>query len=238
MTPNDRDGRPALKHEDIAATLGAQIRAGKMPRQLPGETTLAAHFGVSRTTIRHALEELGRDGLIATRPGRGSFVTYDGSSLAVERGWATAFRLQGIETTVEVRRIELIEDVALAHWLAESSASFVAVERVRRIADGTAISFEHSRIPATDALRSLPETGLVEGSLTATLASAGLFADHGQEWVEARPLNEEEAATLGRGEHEVFLATRRVTRNALGELVEYVESVLDPAHFQLQMAFK
>ena len=237
MTGPRRNKGATLKHEGIAATLGERIRAGKMPRKLPGETTLAARFQVSRTTIRQALDELGRDGLITTRPGKGSFVTYDGAPLSTDRGWATAFRLQGIETTVEVRRIGVVEDAALAKRLGQKSPEFVAVERVRRIWDGGAISYERSRIAATDATRSLPETGLVDGSITATLASFGLFAEQGEQWVEARHLAADEAEALGRDAAEWFLITQRLTRNAAGEFVEFVESALDPTHFRLYLKF-
>ncbi|MGH3802799.1 MAG: GntR family transcriptional regulator [Pseudonocardiaceae bacterium] len=38
---------------------------------LPSETSLAAEFGVVRNTVRRALAELEREGLIMTLPGRG-----------------------------------------------------------------------------------------------------------------------------------------------------------------------
>lgn len=38
---------------------------------LPAETSLAAEFGVVRNTVRRALAELEREGLIVTLPGRG-----------------------------------------------------------------------------------------------------------------------------------------------------------------------
>jgi GntR family transcriptional regulator len=237
MTGGRRNGSVPLKYETIAATLRDQIRAGKMPRQLPGEVTLAARFRVSRATIRQALEELANDGLIATRAGIGSFVTYDGAPLAADRGWATAFRRQGIETTVEVLRIASVEDSELADKLGQEPPEFVAVERVRRLSTGVAISYERSRLAATDSSRSLSETGLVEQSLTATLASLGLFAAQVEQWVEARQLREEEAQALGRDRSEWFLITRRLTRTAAGELVEFVESALDPEHFRLHLKF-
>jgi DNA-binding GntR family transcriptional regulator len=39
-------------------------------RSTPSETSLAAEFGVVRNTVRRALAELERDGLIVTLPGR------------------------------------------------------------------------------------------------------------------------------------------------------------------------
>ena len=60
---------PALKHQAIARVLEREIRAGELPTgdQLPGETALAERFSVSRNTVRAALSDLSRAGLISTR---------------------------------------------------------------------------------------------------------------------------------------------------------------------------
>jgi len=43
-------------------------------RPLPAEPALMARFGVSRGTLRRAVEELCRQGLLRSEPGRGTFV--------------------------------------------------------------------------------------------------------------------------------------------------------------------
>src|SRR6202044_2980120 len=108
--------QPLLKHEHIANVLEGEIRRGSMPRgrRLPGETALAERFSVSRNTVRAALSELGASGLIATRSGKGSFVTYDGNPLDIELGWARARQEQGGETRVEGRRLAETSDAGLA----------------------------------------------------------------------------------------------------------------------------
>lgn len=69
------------KHHRISRILAEEIRAGVHAdgSKLPGEHTLRERFGVSRTTVRQALNELGEQGLIATHAGIGSFVTFDGT---------------------------------------------------------------------------------------------------------------------------------------------------------------
>ncbi|MEU7059207.1 GntR family transcriptional regulator [Streptomyces sp. NPDC046197] len=63
----------------VATTLLDELRDGTVPpgERLPGERQLATHFGVSRETVRQALEVLRRDGLVATDR-RGSHATLPG----------------------------------------------------------------------------------------------------------------------------------------------------------------
>jgi len=229
----------ALKHEEIARTLAGEIRDGTVGvgLQLPGETTLAERFAVSRNTVRAALNELGRAGLIRTRSGKGSFVTYDGRPLDVRLGWARALEAQGVVTRVDVISAVEIDDPKLATELDRPSTRFVAIDRVRSIVDGPVISSERSRVPATERVRAAVVAGKAAGSLTSMLVDSGLVAATGQQWVEVRMLDERDAALLARAPGSAFLWSRCITRNAVGELVEQVESLLDPAHFRLHFQF-
>jgi GntR family transcriptional regulator len=229
---------PPLKHEHIARVLEAEIRRGSVPRgrRLPGETALAERFSVSRNTVRAALIELGQAGLIATRSGRGSFVTYDGNPLNVELGWARALQEQGVATRVDVLRLDEVSDSELAASLGARDDRFVVIERLRS-ADGAGISYERSRIPALPAVRAAVTEGTAAGSLTELLRDAGLIAAQGEQWVEIRRLSAEDAAVLGRAPGDSFLWSRCVTRDASGQLVENVESLLDPTHFSLHFQF-
>jgi GntR family transcriptional regulator len=230
---------PPLKHEHIAQVLEGEIRRGSMPhgRRLPGETALAERFSVSRNTVRAALLELGEAGLIATRSGKGSFVTYDGNPLDVELGWARALQEQGVTTRVEVLRLDEISDQALAAELGVTSDRFVVIDRLRSADGAGVISYERSRIPALPAVRAAVADGLAGRSLTQLLRGAELIASQGEQWVEIRTLTDTEAELLGRAPGESFLWSRCVTRTSDGALVENVESLLDPAHFSLHFQF-
>jgi DNA-binding transcriptional ArsR family regulator len=79
-TPHDHPletGQPLYWR--IAKELLGELRDGTIPpgERLPGERQLAGHFGVSRETVRQALEVLRRDGLVATDR-RGSHATLPG----------------------------------------------------------------------------------------------------------------------------------------------------------------
>lgn len=63
-------------YRQVAEDLEESIGAGEFPpgSQLPSEAELAGRYGVHRLTVRQALSELARTGLIRTIHGRGSFV--------------------------------------------------------------------------------------------------------------------------------------------------------------------
>jgi GntR family transcriptional regulator len=65
------------KYAQIADVFRQRIARGIWARglRLPANELLAAEFGVSRVTIRQAVELLARDGIIEAQQGRGTFIT-------------------------------------------------------------------------------------------------------------------------------------------------------------------
>ncbi|HTN11112.1 MAG TPA: GntR family transcriptional regulator [Acetobacteraceae bacterium] len=76
--PAPREDGVALWRQ-IANALEAEIAAATLApgARLPTEAQLAARFAVNRHTVRRALEEMSRNGLIRVEQGRGSFVAED-----------------------------------------------------------------------------------------------------------------------------------------------------------------
>jgi len=58
----------------LAAILRARIEDGTYARRLPPLTTLEAESGLSPMAVRRAVAVLKEEGLVETRPGRGTFV--------------------------------------------------------------------------------------------------------------------------------------------------------------------
>lgn len=73
--------RPATSRQQIVAVLHREIVEGRLGpgRKVAGDFALAERFGVSRGTIRAALDELVRQGLITRTSGRGTFATSEGN---------------------------------------------------------------------------------------------------------------------------------------------------------------
>jgi len=234
----DRSGQVGFgKRNRLIADLAAQIHSGRLARgeRLPGENQLARQYAVSRGTVRSALAELAQRDLIATQGGVGSFVTFDGVALDQSVGWATALARSGFEITTVLLGIERTADRALSE--AHGVAELIAVRRLRRQRAGAPVSLEVALVPATGPLADLPERGLVNDSLTATLAEAGLLASAGEQWIGLQALDAEAAALLERTAGEPFLRAVRVSTDAEGRLIEHVVSLLDPAHFRFHLRF-
>ena len=70
-------GRRSIRYHEIAAALRERIQSGAIAQggMLPSESTLSDEFGVSRVTVRRALEVLREEGVVTARQGLGWFVT-------------------------------------------------------------------------------------------------------------------------------------------------------------------
>src|SRR3990170_4259235 len=145
----------AGKPERIATVLEHEIRSGALGfgDRLQSENELGQRFSVSRSTVRKGLEELSSRGLITTKMGIGSFVTFDGKAVDDAVGWSRALADAGANAEARTLRLEIVEDPELAATLGLENISFIAVDRVRTNAsDGHAISIERSRLPLSPEL--------------------------------------------------------------------------------------
>jgi GntR family transcriptional regulator len=234
----DRVGLP--KSEKVAQTLEQEIREGLLGRgnQLQSEGALMKRFSVSRNTVRRGLEILSRQGLITTRTGIGSFVTYDGATIDSAHGWTVA--LSHGEGLVETRLLDVRRGpCGRADQHLGVAGAYLCVDRLRycrKAAQG--ISLERSRLPWRDDYAAILGDGLQGGSLNASLAGMGLFASGGEEVATVLPaLATIDAGIMGRKPGVPMLRLERVTRIADGSVLEYVESILDPDRFGLRIAF-
>lgn len=227
------------KRRLVADALRDAIATGRYNRgeRLPGEHELAERFAVSRGTVRAALADLADEEYIATHGGVGSVVTFDGVALDPRSGWARSIATTGVEVATRVLRIERLDDIDLAEEVGAESASFVAIDRVRHVVGGVSVSLERSRVPRVGALDRAVEDGLIEGSLSLTLADAGLVPMVAEQWIDIVPLDAADAAVLGQPVGTPFLHSRRISRTADGHFVECVDSLLEPDRFRLHMRF-
>jgi GntR family transcriptional regulator len=142
-------------HSQIEDWLAGEIAVGALRpgERLPTEHDLAAWFGVSRMTLRHALAELARRGLVTRAVGRngGTFVAQPKleQDLTTLAGFSEQLRRHGMVAGARVltasgRRA----GPAAAAALQLSEGDQVHEVRRIRLADGKPIAVEHSLFPA------------------------------------------------------------------------------------------
>jgi DNA-binding GntR family transcriptional regulator len=148
------DGRGERVYQRIASALLAEIGGGRYPvgARLPTEAQLCERFSVSRATVRAALDDIERKGMVRRRPKIGTVVTAkeDRNRYAVSVG-SLSDLLQFLDSTV-VRPRE-IEDVVADRTLAtelhcDEGTAWIRVGTVRTPAsDSVPISWTDYYLP-------------------------------------------------------------------------------------------
>jgi len=149
--------RPIPLYYQLELLLREQIDAGAWTSgtRVPAESDLAKRYGVSRITVRMALERLEDDGLIERQRGRGTFVHANAGALTkIERDPGNLFAFeedilrQGFEPTTRVLAIEEGPPPARLGWLLRLDPDESAV-RLRRLgsADGQPLWLESRYFP-------------------------------------------------------------------------------------------
>lgn len=229
------------KSMQVAQTLEREIRSGQIPHGdlLASEAALMRRFSVSRNTVRKGLEQLARQGMITTRSGIGSFVTYDGQMIDNALGWTLALAREESEIVTRVLDISRGASALGAEKLGDGMADALRLDRLRVLSEsGLGISLERSRLPWQAAFQEVLAQGLPDGSLNRVLVESGVNVASGEEWAEVLPsLSEADAVLMARPAGTPMLLMKRLTRNASGQVIEYVESLLDPERFGLHLTF-
>ena len=203
---------------------------------LPSERELSVRYGLSRTTVRLALQELENLGLVRTRHGKGTFVT-DKTSQATDIMQVYSFteqmRKMGRDPeTVILEFRELDADKYLAgHMGLEPGDKLIKLKRLRS-ADGMALMVERSYLPAC-----LFPT-LTPGELESRSLYEVIEADFGQkihlaeEEVYASVVRMKDARLLDINEGAPVLDLVRTTYNTDEEIVEFTLSVARADQFK------
>ena len=126
----------SIRYQEIAAALRQRVRAASPGSVLPSEAELSNEFGVSRVTIRRALDMVRDEGLIAARQGFGWFVTTAPLRQSLERLGTIEAQLEVSGKSARRQVVEFAFVDAPAHVVASLEAAKVL--RVKRInlADG------------------------------------------------------------------------------------------------------
>ncbi|MFD5747360.1 GntR family transcriptional regulator [Streptomyces sp. NPDC127033] len=220
----------APRYQVIYDDLVLQIRSGTLApaARLPSETDLARQYGVSRMTVRQALDLLDSDRFVVRRQGSGTFVSGHGErGRRLNRLRSFAEEIEGTGGEPSTRLIHCATtptpaDVAEALGGGHDEPAH-RLTRVRLV-DGSPAALQDAWIPYAVA-PSLCREPLLDGSLYRTLTERfGVELRYADQSMAATLLTAEQAELLGAEPGTPALEVHRTTYGSRGETVEFTTS--------------
>ncbi|HMM22533.1 MAG TPA: GntR family transcriptional regulator [Selenomonadales bacterium] len=206
-----------------------RIAAGEYPvgARLPSERELCELHGISRMTVRQAVNDLVNEGRLTREQGRGTFV----AKPKIEQGLVALSSF-----TEEMKRRSLIPGTKLLGFRVTAAEGRVA-ERLGvaagepiheitrlRLADNEPMAIEISHLPLRY-VPSLPPDLVAAGSLYEILRSSGIDMAYAEQTLEASLAKAKETEILRVKPKAPVLLMERTTYRSDGRAVEYVKSV-------------
>lgn len=238
----DREGAVPFYYQlrqILLADVGLNLKPGD---RMPSEGEMCSHYGVSRTVVRQAVDELGREGVIYKVKGKGTFVTsrkLESSHVQNVAGFYASMASKG--HTISSRMLRQVIVPASAYVAQKLSldigAPVVAIDRVRSV-DGEPISVVRACLPQV-LVPGLESIDLREVSMYAVISERfGLRPHHGRRTIEAIAISVEDAAYLGVKPGLPALRLESVARTAENVALEHFESVYrgDRSKLDIQLA--
>jgi GntR family transcriptional regulator len=193
---------------------------------IPSERQLSADLGVSRLTLRAALDDLAREGYLVRRRGSGTYVQQPkiAQELTItsfsddmrRRGMTPGSRTLSMSTTLAGARLGRFMNVS-------PSEQIVVVKRLR-LADGETMAIETLHIAEALVPGLTPKA--LDGSFYELLRDHyGVIIVEGTQAIEPTVTNEEESEALGVPLQSPAFLFERTSRDEAGRTVEFVQSV-------------
>jgi GntR family transcriptional regulator len=221
----------------VAQHLEQAIASGDLPQGtlLDNEIALAQRLGVSRPTMRRAMEQLVSGGLVARRRGIGTRVIqpkvrrpleltslYDDLSAGGQDPTTTVLRFDAVGADAEVAaRLGLPERAPVVCIERLRSALDRPIARMTNYLPAGVVTFEADALSATGLYELLRRSGLRLHSATQTLGARNATA------AEARQLGESRGAAL--------LTMERVTTDDQGSTVEYATHLYAASRYSFEI---
>ncbi|MDL4812936.1 GntR family transcriptional regulator [Actinomadura opuntiae] len=224
------------KRQAVRRELLAMLEDLEPGDALPSERRLVEDLGVSRPTLRQAVDGLVAEGLLERRHGSGTYVAEPRIAVPltmtsftedmIRRGMKPGGRVLSFRTETAGARI--------GRRLALSPTEEVFTIRRLRLADGATMAIETLFLPR--ALMPGLRRDVLEGrSFYDLLRGAGIVIASGTETIEPTVTTPEEAAELGVPVHTPAFLFERVTRDEDGRPLEYVRSLYRGDRYRLEL---
>jgi len=230
-------------YQQIYNLLRSRIETGVFAfnSKLPAEETLAVELGVSRITVKRAMNELAASGFVKRFRGRGTIVSYSNRTPPVLGNFSTSMehlRRLGFETEIELKFMDIIPagiDVA-AELFIEPETEVQYVERVRHLENAP---FSHIRnYTPLEVASKIDEAEIAYRPFTELLAEAGHEVVSAEQTIQARSVRGSVAQALMLADGAAVLTIRRVLRDAEKKAVQFTISNYRADRYQYHMVIE
>ncbi len=212
--------------------------------RIPPEIELVKSFGVSRLTIRRALEELKSEGLISRHKGKGTFIVgkKEEESMNVLKGFTDKAKEEGLSVrshVLENRLVEIPPELCQVFGL-EQGAMVVLLRRVRFLNDEP-VAIEAAYLnPAVDVrILSILKKDMSKESLYEFLRNElKIPLIRALEELELTHVSSSDAKHLGLQPGACALLRKRYTYTTNGKCVEFVRSIYRGDKYRFKMELR
>lgn len=193
---------------------------------IPSERQLSADFGVSRLTVRAALDDLAREGYLVRRRGSGTYVQQPKISQELTiTSFSDDMRRRGmVPGSRTLSMTTILAGAQLGRFLQVSPSERILVIKRLRLADGETMAIETLHLP--EALVPGLSAKDLTGSFYALLHDRyGIHIATGTQAIEPTVTDEEESEALGVPLHSPAFLFERTSADQHDRTVEFVHSV-------------
>jgi GntR family transcriptional regulator len=222
--PISRDG-PEPAYEKVRRLLAAEITTGRIRAgsRLVPERILCEQLGVSRVTLRRALQNLVQQGLLTPSAGRGWYATPGqlSESPSALRSFTALATEQGVKPTARVlsRRVRR-STVGEAEQLAvDRGERVLALDRLR-LFDDVPVAIQRSVVPLGRVAADIATLDFSTASLYSALEERGATPTHAAYAIEADAADQRTADLLDIDVGSPVLVTTQTTYDQLARPVE------------------
>jgi GntR family transcriptional regulator len=230
-------------HATLRACLEAEIASGRLApgARLPSEAELVRAHGVSRITVRRALADLGRAGLVTPVQGKGSFVAMAPVAMDLSGLKGLGESLSGAGRTVSTRVLSLKRVAATQAVAADLQvARHTAVVELRtvRFLDDEALVTSRSWFPAAIGDRLSRASLATRDVLSICESDLGIAVGRARVSIGGGLADAARARLLGAETGAALVRVRRVVADVAGRPIQVESSDYRADRFSLNLTLE
>ncbi len=234
---------PSPRYHQVYVALRTWVRDGtyKPGDQLPTEPALCTLFGVSRITVRKAIEDLAREGWLVRRQGRGTFVQLGSGRTAARLDLDEARgQVADLADATEVRDLKVAEvapDEETRAALDLPSGALVQRATHVRLLAGVPLGLITTYLPL-DVAHRVNATDMAQRPLFELLGKAGIEVGEADQLIGATLAGVQAAPALQVDVGAPLLRVTRVVYDRAGKPVERVVALYRADAYQYRMQLR